>query len=174
MPVRAFTQTSLAQFLCAAGDSEAEQACAQGIALARASGSRRYESLCLHALASACLQHGRRAEAKQHLEAALGLARETGLGFLGAALYGGLARAAGNAEERAQALREGEALLQQPCLSHCRLWFYRDAIDACMAAAQWDLGARYAAELEAFTGDEPPPWVASIVGRFRAAQDRRS
>jgi hypothetical protein len=51
------------------------------------------------------------------------------------------------------------------------LWFYRDAIEACISVAQWDLGARYAAALEAFTLDEPLPWASLIVARFRALQD---
>ena len=67
-------------------------------------------------------------------------------------------------------LREGESLLKGPCLSHCHLWFYRDAIEASIAAAQWDLGSRYADALEAYVDPEPLPWAMLIAARFRALQ----
>lgn len=170
--VQVFARTSLAQFLCESGNiTQAEPACGDGLALARATGSRRYESVCLQSLAGLCLQQGRGDEARQHLDAALGLARETGMAFIGAALYGRLARSATDSDERANALREGEALLAGPCLSHCHLWFYQDAIETCIAVAQWDLGARYAAALEAFTRADPLPWAALIVARFHALRD---
>ncbi len=172
MPMQVFAHTSLAQFLTESGKiTLAERACAEALALARASGSRRYESLALLWLAELRLQQGKRDEARQHLDVALGLARDTGLGFIGAALHGRIARTATDPQERTQALREGEALLQGPSLSHCHLWFYRDAIEACIAAAQWGPGARYAAALEAFTSDDPLPWAALIVARFRALHD---
>lgn len=169
--VQVFAQISLAQFFTESGHiAEAEQACDEGLALARASGSRRFESLTLLWLADLRLQQGRSDEARQHLDVALELARETGMGFIGAALYGRLARVAIDRDERAHALREGEALLKGPCLSHCHLWFYRDAIEACIAAADWDIGSRYASALEAYVGPEPLPWALLIAARFRALQ----
>ena len=172
LPVQVFAQTSLAQFFTELGSiAEAERACGEGLALARVTGSRRYEALNLLLLADLRLQQGRRDEARQHLEVALGLARDTGMGFIGAALYGRLARVAIDPDERAHALREGEALLNGPCLSHCHLWFYRDAIEACISAADWDSGSRYAAALQAFVDPDPLPWALLIVARYRALQD---
>ena len=172
LPVQVFAQTSLAQFFTESGRiAEAEGACGEGLALARATGSRRYESVNLLWLADLRLQQGRRDEARQHLDVALGLARETGMGFIGAALHGRLARVVVDPDERARALCEGEALLQGPCVSHCHLWFYRDAIEASIAAAEWGAGSRYAAALEAFVSADPLPWALLIVARYRALQD---
>ena len=169
VPVQVFAQTSLAQFLAESGRGvESERACEEGLVLARAAGSRRYESTLLFWLADVHLQQGRRGDATQALERALELARETGLGFIGAALFGRLARAASEADARARALREGEALLRGPGLAHCHLWFYRDAIEACVAAAEWEPASHYADALEKFVMPEPLPWALLIVARCRA------
>ena len=169
VPVQVFAQTSLAQFLCELGrDGEAEQACDAGLVLARAAGSRRYESLLLLCLADVRLRRAQPEAAHRHLEAAIELARETGLGFIGAPLFGRLARAEPGAAEREHALREGEALLCSPGLAHGHLWFYRDAMEAGIAAHEWPLAARYADALEAFVAAEPLPWASLIVERCRA------
>ena len=169
VPVQVFAQTSLAQFLGESGpDDAAEQACDAGLVLARAAGSRRYESTLLLWLAGIKLGRAQPEAARRHLEAALELARETGLGFIGAPLFGRLARAVPGAAEREHALREGEALLRSPGLAHGHLWFYRDAMEAGIAAAEWPLAARYADALEAWVAAEPLPWVTLIVARCRA------
>ena len=169
VPVEVFARTSLAQFLAESGRGiEAEQACDQGLALARAAGSRRYESTLLLWLADVRLGQGQREEATRHLERGLELARETGLGFIGAALFARLARAVADPQARAQALRDGEALLRGPGLAHGHLWFYRDAIEASIAAADWAAASRYADALEAFVATEPLPWAMLLVARCRA------
>lgn len=172
LQVQVFAQTSLAQFLTESGRiEEAEHALDAGLSLARTTGSRRYESLNLYWRSELRLQQGRRDEARQSLDLALALARETGMGFVGAALFGRRARIADDANERALALQEGEALLQGPCLSHCHLWFYRDAIEACAAAADWERGSRYAQALETFVRAQPLPWALLLVERYRALRD---
>ena len=172
LPAQIFARISLSQFLTELGRvPEAQRASIEGLALARATGSRRYESLSLLWLADQCLQQGRRDEARQHLEIALGLARETGMGFIGAALYGRLARTAIEPDARALAIGNGEALLQNQSLSHCHLWFYRDAIEACVSAAEWDVGSRLTDALELYVKPEPLPWAALIADRFRALRD---
>ena len=169
VPVQVFAQTSLVQFLGEAGrNDEAERACDVGLALARAAGSRRYESTLLLWLAGIRLGRAQPDAARQYLEAALELARETGLGFIGAPLYGRMARAVPGAAEREHFLREGEALLRHPGLAHGRLWFYRDAIEAEVAAADWPLAARFADALETCVAAEALPWADLVVERCRA------
>ena len=172
VPVQVFAQTSLSQFLTEAGRfDEAEQACIRGLALARMAQSRRYESTVLLFLAEVRLQQSNPHQARQHLDEALDLANQTGLGFIGAPIYARLARTAIDAGERAQALMKGEALLKEPGLSHCHLWFYRDAIEASVAAAEWDDALRYADALEDFVRSEPLPWADLIAARARALRD---
>src|SRR5262249_28763171 len=54
------------------------------------------------------------------------------------------------------------------CVSHCHLWFYRDAMDATLANREWDAALRLAAALESYVQDEPLPWATLVVARTRA------
>jgi class 3 adenylate cyclase/tetratricopeptide (TPR) repeat protein len=172
LPLQIFPQTGLAMRLSdAARFDEAEQACIRGLALARAVGSGRYESLLLWTLATVRLRQGRRDEARQHLRPALALARQTGLGFFGAPIYGSLAWAASDPGERQRSLLEGEALLLERCMAHCHLWFYTQAIEATVAAVEWDRASQYADALEAFVRAEPLPSALLIAARARALRD---
>ena len=169
VPVQVFAQTSLTQFLTEAGRiDEAERASEQGLALARAAGSRRYESTLLFWLAGVRLAQGQREHARRYLETALVLAQETGMGFIGPALYARLARALDAPADRADALRQGQALLLGPGLAHCHLWFYRDAIEASIETGEWEAALRHADALESFVSAEPLPWATSIATRARA------
>jgi tetratricopeptide (TPR) repeat protein len=172
VPAQVFALMTLATVLVDAGRAdETERVCREGLSLARRSGARRFESSLLLSLADTRLSQGRRDEARQHVDAALTLARETGLGFAGAATFGMLARAASNTEQRTSALRDGEALLTQPCLAHSVLRFYVNAIEASIEASEWDDTLRYAEALEAFMRAEPLPWARLIVARARTLAD---
>jgi class 3 adenylate cyclase/tetratricopeptide (TPR) repeat protein len=163
-----FIQETLGVILVGAGRyEEGETALQRSLALARAAGARRYQSADLYCLALRRLAQGRREEANEHLREALDLARQTGMGFLGPAVFGGLARAAGDALERGQALREGERLLRDRCLAHCHLWFYRDAIEATLECGEWDATLHYCRALEEFVSAEPLPWAQLLIRRGR-------
>ena len=169
VPVQVFAQVSLTQLLTEAGHFDAaERACTHGLMLARTVGSRRYESTLLLWSAELRLRRGDRELARRELEQGLVLARESGLGFAGAALYARLARVATSAQERAGALHDGEELIRDTGMAHRHLWFYRDAIEATLAAGEWPDAMRYADALEAFVRVEPLPWVGMIVERARA------
>ncbi|WP_181969726.1 adenylate/guanylate cyclase domain-containing protein [Paraburkholderia sp. DHOC27] len=172
VPAQVFALMTLATVLIDAGQfDEAEPACVDGIALARRSGARRFESSLRLSLADLRLRQGRRQEARLELDAALTLARETGMGFAGAATYGMMARAATDPIERARALHDGEALLVHPCLARSVLRFHVSAIEACIDAAEWDSVLRYCASLETFTHDEPFPWAMLLIERARALRE---
>jgi class 3 adenylate cyclase/tetratricopeptide (TPR) repeat protein len=169
VPAQVFALMTLATVLVDAGRvAETEAVCLKGIPLARLAGARRFESSLLLSLADIRLRQGRRDEAMQEIETALALAYDTGLGFAGAATFGMIARAASSSEKRAQALREGEALLAQPCLAHSVLRFHVNAIEACIEAAEWDDTLRYARSLETFMRAEPLPWATLVIERARA------
>jgi class 3 adenylate cyclase/tetratricopeptide (TPR) repeat protein len=164
-----FAQESLTFLLMMAGRyGEAEQAGARCLSLARPAGARRYESTVLYVLATVRIAQGDREVARQYLAQSLELARQTGMGFLGAAILGAIAYASESAAERQHALAQGEALLHEPCVSHCHLWFYWNAIDATLAAREWDAALRYAAALEEYVRGEPLPWAGLLVSRGRA------
>ncbi|HTS54930.1 MAG TPA: adenylate/guanylate cyclase domain-containing protein [Burkholderiales bacterium] len=164
-----FAQESLTLLLLMAGRyDEAEQAGIRCLSLARPAGARRYQSAVLYVLAVLRVAQGNRMLAREHLAESLELARQTGMGFLGAAIFGALAYAAEEPAERRRALEQGEALLREPCVGHCHLWFYWNAIDAALAGGEWDTALRYARALEDYVRAEPLPWAGLIAARGRA------
>jgi tetratricopeptide (TPR) repeat protein len=169
VPAHMFAQVTLTQLLVEAGRfDEAEATCAQALTLARRAGSRRYESTMLLSGAELSIRRGDVTQAALDLGLALDLARQTGTGFIGAALHARLARVVAKPDGRAQALADGEALLKETGLAHCHFWFYRDAIEATLSAGEWPQAMRYADALEAFVRAEPLPWAALVVERARA------
>jgi len=148
--------------------AQSEAALTRGASIARAAGARRYESACVYLLGLVRVAQQRRTEALQLLREALALARPTSMAFVGPAICGGMALAAEQCDARAQALKEGEELLRQACVSHCHLWFYRDAMDATLAASEWAAALHFANALEAYVREEPLPWATLFVARTRA------
>ena len=171
VPNRIFSLVSLGQTHLDAGRFEdIEQICLAVLPLARQAGHRRFEINGLDLLARVRLHQGLRDEALQHARAAFDLARQTGLGFAGAWLCGLAARTAPSPLERSRALQEGEELLKQPSLAHNHLWFYKDAIETCVDAGDWDAVLRYADALDAFVRAEPLPWATLVAERGRALE----
>jgi tetratricopeptide (TPR) repeat protein len=172
IPVQLLALDTMAILLLeAARFEEAERFCAEGLALAQPAGSRRYESLLLWNLATCRLVQGDAEGARRCLEDALRLARESGLGSIGPAIYARLARASAGRAQMDQALCEAERLLRAPCVAHARIGFYRDAIEATIAAGDWDRALVYARALEAFVGDEPLAWAQLVVSRAYVLRD---
>ena len=111
---------------------------------------------------------GRRSEALRILDRAMAVSRETGIGYLGAAIAGEIAAVAGAADVRGRALAEGEAILAAGAVSHNHLWFRRRAMEVALSARDWDAVERHAAALEGYTRSEPLPWADFFVARGRA------
>jgi class 3 adenylate cyclase/tetratricopeptide (TPR) repeat protein len=172
VPARVFSAMTLATILVDVDErEEAEHVCLDAIALARSSGARRFESSLRLSLAEVRLREDRRHDAKHQIEAALRLARETGLGFAGAAIFAMAARAANDSDERNSALRKGAALLRRPCTAHAVLRFYVNAIEATIAAHDWNATRKYADALETYTHAESLPWARLLIDRARAVAD---
>ena len=164
-----FAYNSLAMILAASGEYEqAEMAITEGLPLARTVGARRYLSALLYSLAMVRLAEGAREAAHAHLEEALALARQMGMGFYGPAIISGFAAIADTHARARQVLEEGEAALREPCISHCHLFFYRNAIDVSVEWGDWNEALRYAGALEEYVRVEPLPWASLMVARARA------
>ncbi len=117
-----------------------------------------------------CLIHeaeGRHRQALGALERSLAIARETSVQFSAPQILGVLAATTDDPSIRANALNEGEALLQKGSLSHNYLGFYRDAMEACLKPGDWHEVERYAAALEDYTPPEPLPWSDFFIARAR-------
>jgi class 3 adenylate cyclase/tetratricopeptide (TPR) repeat protein len=130
-------------------------------------GARRFGPLCNHVIAYTRLHNGDRAGALELLEASLMICRETGIAFWGPIVLGLISLASTDALRRQEALSEGEAILNEGCVSHTYFWFYRDAIEVSLGERDWDRADRYANALEAYFGDEPSAWSDFIVARGR-------
>jgi hypothetical protein len=96
-------------------------------------------------------------DAERAARAALAIGRETGIGFHGPNILGGLAWTAAAPHERRRALAEGEAIIRRGAVGHNPLRFYRNAIETALELADWEEAERYADALAAFTRPEPLP-----------------
>ncbi|MDX1374592.1 MAG: adenylate/guanylate cyclase domain-containing protein, partial [Burkholderiales bacterium] len=136
--------------------------------LAEMLGANRFYAQALHNAAEIALAKGDREGARKLCRQALMDVGEAGRRFVGPILYGDLARAARDAGERAQALREGEALLDAGAVSHNHFWFVSTAIEAAFEQEDWDGIERYCARLERYSAPEPLPWSDFVIARGRA------
>jgi hypothetical protein len=136
--------------------------------LSRQLGARRFEAQGLEMQARMLLDTGRAAEAAQMLREALAMCRDVGMQFIGPKTHSALSRAVDDKAEQDRLLAEGEELLRRGAVGHNHLWFYRDAIEAMLAAADAPRVLRYADMLEAYTRSEKLPWSELFVARGRA------
>jgi tetratricopeptide (TPR) repeat protein len=148
--------------------AEAKRQIEQTLALARRLGSRRFEPTFLLNLARILANEDQRAEAVRNAEEAVAISRDTGFKFRGATALGVLAGVTDDPAIRRQALKEGERVLREGCLSHNYFWFYRDAMEICLELGDWDGVERYAAALADYTRPEPLPWSDFHIARARA------
>jgi tetratricopeptide (TPR) repeat protein len=136
--------------------------------LSRQLGARRFEAQVLEMQARMLLDTGRAAEAAQMLREALAMCRDVGMQFTGPKTYSALSRAVDDKAEQDRLLAEGEELLRRGAVGHNHLWFYRDAIEAMLAAGDAPRALRYADMLEAYTRSEKLPWSELFIARGRA------
>jgi tetratricopeptide (TPR) repeat protein len=160
-------RTILGETLVDAGDLQAAyDQLSSALALADTMGNRRYSAYIYYELGRALWNDpDRQLEAQQILMKALAIGRETGLNFVGPRTLAALAMATSSPF---RFLEEGEAILRSGCLAHNALWFYRDAIEACLGAAAWHRADHYANELRRYTNEEPLPWADLFIARGRA------
>jgi len=113
------------------------------------------------------IEEGNNDEALEHLNRAMEISRDTSIKFTGPRILAALALVAGDTEERANALEQGEMLLRQGCPSHNHFWFYRDGMEAAMNAGDFASVDRYADALQKYTQREPLPWTDFFIARGR-------
>ena len=147
---------------------EAEPWLERAIEVARQASARRYLSVDLMLKTRCLVAGGRGPEARAACAEGIELAHQTGIGFLGPALYATMALASEDASERRRWLDEGEALLAGDCLAHARLMYYRDAIDLALLDRRPQDALRHADAAEACVRAEPLPAATTCVARARA------
>jgi tetratricopeptide (TPR) repeat protein len=139
------------------------------IELARELGARRFEAENQVLEGLALFGLGETADARRALEAAAAAAREVAATYCGPWAIVALALASWEDEPRGRALlAEGARLLERGCVSHNHLEFHHYAMELCGRWRDWASVRRHADALEAYTRDEPLPWVEIIVSAHRA------
>jgi serine/threonine protein kinase/tetratricopeptide (TPR) repeat protein len=135
---------------------------------ARVLGARRFEPSSLMWLAKIAALEGERERAEDLARRGVAICRETGFPFAGPMALAALALVTDSAATREQAVAEAQAVLAAGSPSHNHLYFYRDAMDALLAANDTAAVERLADALERYTSAEPLPWSAFFVARARA------
>ena len=149
--------------------TEAREQLENGLRLVDEIGATRFEAFLLIYLSRiVAAEDGNRAEALNMINRALEVSRKTGVTFLGPWVLSTLALLSNDPEERRNALSEGEKILDEGCVGHNYIAFYRDAMEVALAEMDWDALDRYAASLEEYTRSEPLPWADLFVARGRA------
>ncbi len=138
--------------------------------ISRRLGARLFESINLEYLGRFAAQAGDPVEAEKLVQKALAIMRESesGMQFLAGRSFGALALVTQDAKRRWWALEEGEKFLRLGVPGHNYLWFYRDAIEVCLRANQWEKVEIYAKALETYTSAEPLPSSDFFMARGRA------
>jgi hypothetical protein len=137
-------------------------------ALVERIGTRRFMARGLHHEGRIRLAQGDRREAAKLCRTAMKISRETGIGYCGSTILATLARATDDADERTEALSEGERLLDEGCVSHNYYEFYIEGMDGALERQDWALVDRYASALEDYTRAEPLPRTDFFIARGRA------
>jgi class 3 adenylate cyclase/tetratricopeptide (TPR) repeat protein len=147
---------------------EAGEELQRGLEAANNTQAGRFEALGLWGLGKIAYEKGNRSQAIEIGEKALRICRGTAMGYLGATILGFLARVTTDGESRRQYLTEAETLLTNGCVSHNYFFVYRDAIETCLSAQDWDAAEKHAIALETYTRPEPLPWSDFVIARARA------
>lgn len=138
-----------------------------GLSLTNKLGAKRFVSRCLLSEGRIALAEGRSSDAIRILEQAITISRETGIGYIGAAILGTLALAYKDETKREQVLKEGEHILHNGCVSHNYFEFYQDAMETFLAVGDWERVGDYASKLEKCTEREPLPRTDFFIARGR-------
>ena len=147
--------------------AEAEPLLRRAAALAETLGARRFQSIIGAGLAACALAAGRRAEARERIERALDLSRDSGMAFCGPLILGLRTRLQDDEREREQTRAEAEALLARGCASHNAIEYLRHGIEDALARSEWARALAHAAALEAHTRAEPLPYADFAIARAR-------
>jgi hypothetical protein len=135
--------------------------------LVRQLGAKRFEAQALGVEGRMLHDCGQRAEAETKLRGALAICREAGTQFCGPKVVGALSRMVEDPAESDSLLAEGKLMLERGTVGHNHLWFYRDAIEAKLAARDAEGALGYVRALENYTSAEPLPWSELFAARGR-------
>lgn len=146
--------------------TEAKEMVIQEQELARRLGAQWFEANSYLHLARLSTREGECTEAERCANEAIAQYQKIGSATVLPMVFGALAEATNDPTQRHSALEEGESLVPG-AMGDSILHFYRDAIEACLNAGEWESVDRYANALEEYTRAEPLPWSDFHISRGR-------
>ncbi len=147
--------------------NSAEEAFEAALEKARYLGARSYEPFSFASLARIRYAQGRHRECLELAREAVAISREVGARISGPRALGTLALFTDNDAERCDALRDGQALLDEGCISHHYFSFYRDGMEGALRRRAFDELEYFADRLDAYTRSEPSPLTDFFISRGR-------
>ncbi len=99
------------------------------------------------------------------IETALEHSRRDDFAYMGPSILGALARYTDDDDARTRALAEGEAKLKEGTAYYNHIFFYRDAIEACLCVGDTAGMKRYATAIVEHGGTRPLPWAQFLADR---------
>ena len=153
--------------------AEAEKRLRRGLALTNRLGWNVAEAYFLSNLGNNAFLQGDRQEAFTLAKKSVDIMRnsKTGMVFNGSTVLGTLALVTEDPNQSLAILEEAESLLASGDGVGRNLWFFEDAMKACLQMKEWDEVDRYAQELEDFTRPEPLPRCDFFIARSRVLAD---
>ncbi|MDH3669200.1 MAG: AAA family ATPase [Paracoccaceae bacterium] len=142
----------------------------KALEIARRLGARRFEAEVLAFSGHIDHLEGNLGEGLRKARAGLAITREidTGMAFMGPTLLGLLMLTTDDPAERERARAEAEELLAAGSVSHNQVYFRTFAIDACLAAREFDEAERHANALADFCAEERLFLIEFLAGRGQA------
>ena len=139
----------------------------KGLSIVDRLGAKRFEPFLEETLARIAFAKGQFEEAADIAELAHQKVAEFGAhSFIGPRVLSTVALTTPDHRRRHEAIREGEEILAK-AVGHNFLRFYRNGMQACLNAKEFDEALRLADALAQYTADEPTPWSEFHIDRTR-------
>jgi tetratricopeptide (TPR) repeat protein len=137
------------------------------VELSRSSGARRFVPESMAFVAHCLAQEGKTDEAVPMLREALALSTDL-LTYFGPPILASLAELTSDADERQRCLDQAQRICESGCPVHNHVFFYRQAIELCLKACEWNTAERYVEALDSLFREEAVPVATFIAERARA------
>ncbi len=152
--------------------AEARAQVEQGLAIARNIGASRFEPFLTESLVRVLLLEGKVDEAHAQASLAWDMVQRNKLQkFIGPWVLSTLALVEPNAQARAAALEQGQALLDQGCVAHNALRYYVSAMECALVGQRPDAVRALIGRFAIGTADEPAPWSNHHMAMAGAGAD---
>lgn len=142
-----------------------------GLKIAHELGARRFVPLYEIFMARILYYQGHGKEAVNMAKSALNHSEQQDHSYVGAMSLGALALVSENTDDKKAFIGRGEDLLTRPCPAHNHLYFYRDAMEACLDMGDFDELYRLTDAFEKSLREKGIIWAEFFIQRARLLAD---